>query len=115
MLKMKLHQNPARSFGWELFIVDEQRDESWVLKFEKYKIETRYQHIEPTFFSDGTTYGKHPESLDTVANQEFLQKFGQALQEAGFMPDNATQAELKATKFHLEDMRKLTHCFAEER
>lgn len=36
-----------------------------------------------------------------------LKALGQALIDLGLMKDNATDAELKATKFHLEDFRKL--------
>ena len=37
-----------------------------------------------------------------------LKALAEALQEGGYIPRSATDAELKATKCHLEDMRKLT-------
>lgn len=36
-----------------------------------------------------------------------LSAIAQALQQGGILPNSATDAELKATKYHLEDMRKL--------
>jgi hypothetical protein len=39
--------------------------------------------------------------------QAILKALADALFRAGFLPESATTAELKATKYHLEDMRKL--------
>ena len=36
-----------------------------------------------------------------------MRALAEALQQAGLIPKAATDAELKAVKYHLEDMRKL--------
>ncbi len=39
---------------------------------------------------------------------QFLQALLDGLVEAGFVPEKGPESELKATRFHLEDMRKIT-------
>lgn len=41
-------------------------------------------------------------------NLGILSALAEALQAGGYIPKSAIDAELKATKYHLEDMRKLT-------
>ena len=46
--------------------------------------------------------------METVKDTEpLLLDVAEALQRVGIMPNDATTSELKATKYHLEDMRKL--------
>ena len=39
-----------------------------------------------------------------------LNAMAEAFQQAGILPQSAVDAELKATKYHLEDMRKINGC-----
>lgn len=50
-----------------------------------------------------------PTTVVDIDSKEFeiLKALSTALMEMGIFPESATQSELKATKYHLEDMRKL--------
>ncbi len=45
--------------------------------------------------------------IDDEEAMATLRALSEALQEMGLFPQNAVQSELKATKYHLEDMRKM--------
>lgn len=45
---------------------------------------------------------------------EILTAIAQALQQGGYIPKSAVDAELVATKYHLEDMRHLVHTVMKE-
>ena len=47
------------------------------------------------------------EILKGEGSEKVLRAFANALQQMGLFPDNHLAGEMKATKFHLEDMRKL--------
>lgn len=48
-----------------------------------------------------------PVSLVKREDEFILKAMAEVLQKMGYIPDGATQAELKATKHHLDDMRKI--------
>ncbi len=53
------------------------------------------------------TSSELPTTLVPFEQREVLEGIGQALVDLGIMKDHGTDQELKATKFHLEDMRTL--------
>lgn len=79
--------------AWEIALIDSQRNRSWTFTF--------FEHDFPRNGRCETTIIPFEKDMD------LLQALAQALQEMGVFPESATTAELRATKFHLEDMRKL--------
>ena len=65
-----------------------------------YSIEIKEHELTQGYCVEHQTFVNR-ESLD------FYKGLAQALQSMGLMPESAVDSELKATKYHLEDMRSL--------
>ena len=85
-----LHRN-----GWELLINDETN--CYTLEFKKHEM--------PEIGSI------HPTTLIPFDGKPILMALAQILTDMDLLPRNANSAELKATKYHLEDMRNLIFKF----
>lgn len=68
----------------------------------------RYFSIEITSHPLKEGYELEHQTLVRPDSIDFYKGLAQALQSMGLMPESAVDSELKATKYHLEDMRKLT-------
>jgi len=77
--------------AWEIFLGD--RDNVYTIEFKQHKRATEMQKSETTILS--------------IQSIPLLKALAEAMQEMGVLQENGTTAELKATKYHLEDMRKL--------
>lgn len=98
MIKGYAHRRIDR-LAWEIAVVDDRTKIAYTLEFKAHKpVEPGLllkEGVETTFISDDGE------------GREIMQGFADALNQMGFIPDDATTSELKATKYHLEDMRKL--------
>lgn len=79
--------------------------------------EDNKQYITLTFnahkFEEGQEAKTTLVSLDGYADR-VLVGLAEALMLGGFLPQSSTDAELRATKYHLEDMRKLALSWKEK-
>lgn len=64
--------------------------------------------IKKTLVGPEDRFKELPTTIFSWSEEPILKAFGEALVELGIMKDHGTDQELKATKFHLEDMRDLT-------
>jgi hypothetical protein len=79
-------------FAWEVAIVDRERKRSYTMDFRVHDLK------------DGELT---PTTLFPLDDLEVVKAFAEALQVMGVLSPDAVTSELKATKFHLDDMRKL--------
>lgn len=78
--------------GWEILLLDESRNRCFTMEFREHTF-VESMNNEVTFVARKDIY--------------LLHAISEALVEMGILDGSATEAELKATKFHLEDMRTL--------
>lgn len=81
--------------AWEIALWDKDRQTSYTIEFKSHKVDNEDIQIETTLI------------LDDPNQMEILKSLAEALYQIGILPGTATEAELKATKYHLEDMRKM--------
>jgi hypothetical protein len=84
--------------AWEICLFDEKRNIAFTFELTAHSLQ---DHVKGT---------RMPTS-SIPYNGEFMDAFralAEAMTKMGLMNDSATTSELKATKYHLEDMRKLT-------
>jgi hypothetical protein len=97
-MKIRFHRNPAKGYAWEIYAW---RDHPGRTK-EAFSIQ-----VTATAVKDGLHF---PEAV-TIPEEDarvFIDALLEGLADAGLIPKmGATEAELKATKYHLEDFRKL--------
>ncbi len=79
--------------SWEFVVANEQGTKCYTFDIKEHDIEDR-------FLTYPTTKVKFEE-------EAILRGLAEALKEMNFLPGDATTSELRATKYHLEDMRKL--------
>lgn len=77
-----------------IYLIDKEKDLFYTLEITAHKRD-HGQHNGGTDFDPDDGLG-------------ILKAFAEALQMGGYIPKAANDAELKATKYHLEDMRKIT-------
>jgi hypothetical protein len=81
-------------FCESIYLIDDERDTAFTIQITAHKVE-RGQ------LCPSSDFGGRDVPLD------LLRALAEALQMGGYIPKSAVDAELKATKYHLEDMRKL--------
>lgn len=81
--------------AWEIALYDPHRRVAITLQF------TAHQLAAPGLAIETTKVPFDSESED------MMKALAEALQIMGYIPETAVATELKATKYHLEDMRKL--------
>ena len=86
-------ENDIFKRGINMVVISEDQNKAYTFKIEKHDLK-EYKPAPATEFSRG--FGK-----------EFLLAMALMLQRHGYLPQAATDSELKATKYHLEDMRLL--------
>jgi hypothetical protein len=79
--------------AWEIALVDRDNKRCYTFEFKSH--DAASVQTETTLVDSSLEY------------TGILQALTEALNQMGLFPDNATAAELKATKLHLEDLRKL--------
>lgn len=79
--------------GIEIVLADHEREVCYTIQFTA--------HAWNPGFKAQTTL------LDGEEKTQIARAIGEALQQVGLLPASAVDTELKATKYHLEDMRKL--------
>lgn len=89
----KAHEDLAR-LAYEFGIWSEDRKSCWTFEFKKHDMPGDYSIPMPT-------------SLVRFNEKELLIAFACALTQIEIFAKDATDAELRATKYHLEDFRKL--------
>ena len=90
--------------SWEICNYDEKRNIAFTYEITAHSLQ---DHVKGT---------RMPTS-SIPYNGEFMDAFralAEAMTKMGLMNDSATTSELKATKYHLEDMRKLTFMCTKE-
>ena len=92
----KAIRRPDKCYTWEIMIKEDHPMSPIYYTFEV------KQHIVPDKTIESPTTILEPINAD-----EFLKAIGVMLQEIGYIPQSSVDTELKATKYHLEDMRKL--------
>jgi hypothetical protein len=96
MLKIFIKKDWSGGLGFSFFTVGHKINEQWIYR-DQIRIGLNEGEItkQPTFF------------IDSINANEFMLALKEAIREyEGSTPDFA-QGELKATKYHLEDMRKI--------
>ncbi len=81
--------------AWEVALIDADNKRAYTIEFKAHPIEKEGFVAETSLI---------PRELEMTG---LLKALADALNQMEIFPDDATTAELKATKFHLEDMRKL--------
>ncbi len=81
--------------AWEIALVDRHTRTSYTIQFTCHENKKPENQLETTFINDDGH------------SMEIMKALAEALTQMGLMPISATDSELKATKYHLEDMRKL--------
>ncbi len=89
------YQKRIDRLAHEFCIYDDVKDCFYTMTF------TVHKKVDPTIQQPTTIVAMDSEG------ESLIRGIAEALTEGGFMPKSATDAELKATKYHLEDMRKL--------
>jgi len=100
MLKGRYYQNPVKRFADEIYIFDDRENITVKIDvtFTKHNGDIKGFELEPTLSLQRD---------DDFNGKEFLVALSEALQEMGIYPENPEVKEIKATKYHLEDMRKI--------
>lgn len=80
-----------------IYLIDQDKNLS-------YTFEITVHHNEPMEPSKSTDF-------DSDDGQGIMKAFAEALQMGGYIPKSADDAELKATKKHLEDMQKISFSY----
>lgn len=78
----------------DLVLYDEEKEVAYTFEIKEHKLDENDSCPVTKFKYGGSNHDK------------ILHGFAEALQKIGLIPKSATDAELKATKYHLEDMRK---------
>ena len=86
------HQYDVSSDTDAIYIVDRESEKAYTFKIESMQLSKGFAA---------------PSSRINNEDRHVLRALAEALQQAGILPMSASDAELKATKAHLEDMRKL--------
>jgi|ERR1700722_10427635 len=86
--------------AWEIAVVDTQRELAFTFEWTVHSLKGR----------DRGKVDFVPTSMVPMDGEmmEMLRGLAEAMMKIGVLNDTSTTAELKATKYHLEDMRKLT-------
>ncbi len=86
--------------AWEIAVVDTQREFAFTFEWTVHSLKGR----------DRGTIDYVPTSMVQMDGEsmEMIKGLAEAFMKMGVLADTSTTAELKATKYHLEDMRKLT-------
>jgi hypothetical protein len=82
--------------AWEIAVYDDEQRVVYTFELTRHQIDpnsARYAPIQTT--------------LVDYLDKDVMRGIAEAFRKMGIMDDSATTAELKATKYHLEDMRKL--------
>ncbi len=90
--------------GLKIWFVKQNPDQSWVI-VNPMDLSMTHEYEPATQFPEPTL------RMTNVEGKQFLQGLAEALVQAGFRPDElkAHNKEMEATKYHLEDMRKLVN------
>lgn len=88
--------------GWQILLCDRENRQAYTIKFESHSV------IEGMIFPTTDISGFNNE-------MDILRGLAEALREMGLFPMDATQSELVATKYHLEDMRKIARVSKESK
>lgn len=76
-----------------IYLIDREKKLFYTMEFKVHK------------FTEGTLGDATEVDMDDSTG--LLKALAEALQQGGYIPKSAVDSELKATKYHLEDMRQL--------
>lgn len=93
MIKGYFQARPEFARGMAIYLIDDARNKCFTFEFTEHDWEEGMAAQESLI--------KGP------LGDDLLRALGEALVMGGFLPQSAVDTELKATKYHLEDMRKL--------